>query len=79
MNPFGQLLVRAEEILSRIAANAPLAIRFALEAVQHGLGAGTPVGLALERACFAHCASSGDRREGTSAFLEKRAPTFMGA
>ena len=73
------LIPRAEEILAKIAANAPLAVRFSLEAVRQGLDVGTPAGLAIESACFAICASSEDKREGTSAFLQKRPPKFTGA
>ncbi len=74
----GRLIPRAEEILQKIAANAPLAVRFSIEAVNRGLDAGQAEGLAIERALFALCASSQDKHEGTSAFLEKRIPQFSG-
>jgi enoyl-CoA hydratase len=47
-----------------------------MRAVLRGLDAGQPEGLALESAYFSVCASSEDKTEGTSAFLEKRAPKF---
>jgi enoyl-CoA hydratase/carnithine racemase len=78
MHPFGQSIVQRKEILSKIAASAPLAIRFSLAAVRHGTDAGTPGGSAPESACFAKCASWEDQREGTSAFLRKRTPKFEG-
>jgi len=78
MLPFGQLIARREEILSKIAASVPWAFRFSLAAVQHGMDAGTPRGLALESAYFAMGASLEDQCEGTSAFLPKRAPKFEG-
>lgn len=77
--PAEHLITRAEEILERIAANAPLAVRFSLEAVDQGLEAGTRAGLVVESALFAVCASSDDKHEGTTAFLQKRAPRFTGA
>jgi enoyl-CoA hydratase len=73
-----RLIARAEEILQLISANAPLAVRFSIEAVNRGLDAGQAEGLAIERALFAVCASSQDKHEGTLAFLEKRAPQFNG-
>jgi enoyl-CoA hydratase/carnithine racemase len=72
------LLTRAEAILKRIAANAPLAVTFALEAVNKGLDTNQGEGLLLEAAYFGLCAATEDKREGTSAFLEKRAPRFRG-
>jgi enoyl-CoA hydratase len=71
-----RLIARAEEILNQIAANAPLAVRLAMGAVHHGLDTGQAEGLALESAYFGVCASSDDKAEGTSAFLERRAPKF---
>ena len=71
-----QLLARAEAILNRIAANAPLATRLALEAVNHGLDMTLAEGLVLESGLFAVCASTDDKREGTTAFIGKRAPKF---
>jgi enoyl-CoA hydratase len=73
-----QLLARAQEILRAIGANAPLAVRFSLEAVNRGLDVGQAEGLVIESALFAICASSEDKQEGTAAFLEKRSPQFSG-
>jgi len=73
-----RLLARAEELLLQIIANAPLAVRLSMEAVHHGLEAGQAQGLALESASFALCASTDDKREGTTAFLERRQPQFSG-
>jgi enoyl-CoA hydratase len=75
--PADALLARARQILDAIAANAPLATRLALEAVNRGLEAPLPEALVIERAMFAVCASSEDKREGTSAFLAKRKAAFQ--
>ena len=76
--PGAELIARAEAILERITANAPLAIRFAIEAVNKGLEGSQQEGLALEASLFALCAATHDKQEGTSAFLEKRVPKFEG-
>jgi enoyl-CoA hydratase/carnithine racemase len=76
--PAAELIQRAEAILKEIAANAPVAIRYALEATNKGMDTSQSEGLALEASFFGLCAGTEDRKEGTSAFLEKRAPQFRG-
>src|SRR6202142_3019848 len=72
------LIARAEAILTKIASNAPIAVKLALEAANKGLDTSQGEGLLLEAAYFGLCAATDDKREGTSAFLEKRAPQFQG-
>jgi enoyl-CoA hydratase/carnithine racemase len=76
--PAANLIARAEQILTRIAANAPIAVKFALEAAKKGLDASQSEGLLLEASYFGLCAATEDKKEGTSAFLEKRKPQFHG-
>jgi enoyl-CoA hydratase/carnithine racemase len=76
--PAADLIGRAEAILKMIAANAPVAVKLSLEAVNKGLDGNPSEGLALEAAYFGLCAGTEDKKEGTSAFLEKRAPQFAG-
>ena len=76
--PAANLIARAEAILKRISANAPIAIKFALEAVNKGLETSQSEGQALEASFFGLCAATEDKKEGTSAFLAKRAPQFQG-
>jgi enoyl-CoA hydratase len=76
--PPAELIPRAEAILHRILANAPIAIRLSLEAVNKGVETSQDEGLALEASFFGLCAGTEDKKEGTSAFLAKRAPQFQG-
>ncbi|HUK11464.1 MAG TPA: enoyl-CoA hydratase-related protein [Stellaceae bacterium] len=76
--PAADLITRAEAILNEIASNAPIAVKFALEAANKGLETSQGEGLLLEASYFGLCAATEDKKEGTSAFLEKRAPRFRG-
>jgi enoyl-CoA hydratase/carnithine racemase len=76
--PAAELIARAEAILKKIGTNAPIAVRLSLEAVNKGLETGQAEGLLLEAAYFGLCAATEDKKEGTSAFLEKRRPQFHG-
>ena len=76
--PAAELIARAEAILKKIAANAPIAVKFALEATNKGMEASQSEGLLLEASYFGLCAATEDKKEGTSAFLEKRVPQFHG-
>jgi enoyl-CoA hydratase len=72
------LIPRAEAILKKISSNAPIAVRYALEATNRGLEASQSEGMALEASYFGLCAATEDKKEGTAAFLEKRPPQFRG-
>ena len=76
--PAVDLITRAEAILKRIAANAPIAVKFALEVVNKGIETSQSEGLLLEASYFGLCAATEDKNEGTTAFLEKRMPRFSG-
>jgi enoyl-CoA hydratase len=76
--PAADLIARAEAILRKIASNAPIAVRFALEAANKGMDTSQGEGLLLEASYFGLCAATEDKKEGTTAFLEKRAPQFRG-
>ena len=76
--PPAELIPRAEAILKQIASNAPIAVKFALEATNKGMETSQSEGLLLEASYFGLCAATEDKKEGTTAFLEKRAPQFHG-
>ncbi len=73
-----ELIGRAEAILKQIAANAPLSVKYALQAVNNGVETSLSEGLLLEASLVAICTSTEDKKEGTSAFLEKRPANFQG-
>ena len=76
--PAADLLARCEAILRQIFANAPIAVKYSLEAVNKGLETTQDEGLSLEASYFGLCAATEDKKEGTAAFLEKRKPQFQG-
>src|ERR1700731_1461910 len=76
--PAADLITRAEAILKQISANAPLAVKYSLEAVNKGLQTSQDEGLSLEASLFGLCAGTEDKKEGTQAFLQKRAAQFQG-
>ena len=76
--PPSELIPRAEAIAKKIIANAPLAVQYAMEAVNHGMDVPLQEGLYLEATLFGVLCASEDKNEGTTAFLEKRAANFKG-
>jgi enoyl-CoA hydratase/carnithine racemase len=76
--PAAELIPRAEAILKKIASNAPIAVKLALEATNKGLETSQSEGSLIEAAYFVLCAATEDKKEGTTAFLERRAPQFHG-
>src|SRR6266545_3080961 len=66
--PNAELIGRAEAILNQIGANAPLSVKYALEAVNKGMETSLAEGLVLESTFVAICTSTEDKKEGTSAF-----------
>jgi enoyl-CoA hydratase len=76
--PGGSLLAEAEALARSMAANAPLALRATLEAVNGGLDRPLAEAQEGEAALFGEVAASEDAGEGTRAFLEKRPARFAG-
>ena len=74
----GELMARAEAIAAKIIGNAPLAVQYAIEAVNHGLDGTLAEGLYLEAVLFGVACATEDKKEGTTAFLEKRPARFAG-
>ena len=76
--PAAELMDTALGMMRQILQNGPLAIAACIEAVNQGLDGSLADGLQLEANHFGLLASTEDMREGTSAFLAKRAPEFKG-
>jgi enoyl-CoA hydratase len=72
------LMATAENLARKIMANAPLAVKFALEAVLQGAQMTQQDGQLLEATLFGLCCTTADMKEGTRAFLEKRPAKFAG-
>lgn len=72
-----QLLSRASEILSLINSKAPAALAASIAAA-NAVFDETKEGYQLEAELFGKCFATEDLKEGKSAFLEKRKPTFTG-
>jgi len=73
-----ELLPAAEALARKIIANAPLAVKFTMEAIERGVEMPQEEGQVLEATLFGICAATEDMREGTRAFLEKRPAQFRG-
>jgi enoyl-CoA hydratase/carnithine racemase len=73
-----ELIPRAEALAAKISANAPLAVQYAMEAVNKGMEMTLQEGLYLEAVLFGVSCATEDKKEGTTAFLEKRQPQFKG-
>jgi enoyl-CoA hydratase len=73
-----ELLPAAEAMAKKIIANAPLAVQFAMEAVERGSEMPLEEGMFLEATLFGVACATEDMREGTKAFLEKRTAQFKG-
>lgn len=68
----------AEEIAKKLIARAPIAVRYAKEAVNKGMDMTLAQGLRLEADLSFLLQTTKDRAEGIKAFLEKRKGTFKG-
>lgn len=72
-----EAMAKAEEIIRKIMSKAPLAIGMVIDCV-NAVFVSDEDGYQTEANSFARCVKSGDYKEGTSAFLEKRKPVFKG-
>jgi enoyl-CoA hydratase len=72
------LIAETRALAAHLAAQAPIAARYILSAINHGLEMPFAEACAFEATLFGLVASTDDMREGTRAFLEKRKPRFTG-
>jgi enoyl-CoA hydratase len=78
VTPPGQLQLRARELAKKVLRNGPLAARLAKMALNASARVDLDSGLLIETLAQAICYASEDKREGATAFLEKRKPKFTG-
>ncbi|HYR87317.1 MAG TPA: enoyl-CoA hydratase-related protein [Terriglobia bacterium] len=76
--PQAELMSTVESIARKIMANAPLALKLCIEAVNRGMEMTMGDGQFLEAVLFGLCCATDDMKEGTRSFLEKRPPDFKG-
>jgi len=73
-----ELIPAAQVLAKKIIANAPLAVKYTMEAIERGIEMAQEEGLFLEATLFGVACATEDMREGTKAFLEKRPAQFKG-
>ena len=76
--PHGQLMQKAHDLATRLAANGPLAVRKIKEGVQRTSGVSLAEALKIEDEVSVAVLGSQDAREGPRAFKQKRKPKFTG-
>ncbi len=76
--PAADVLPEAKKLAAALAAKAPVAVQYILEAVHKGLEMPLPQAQIFEATLFGLIYSTDDMREGTRAFLDKRKPAFTG-
>ena len=79
------IVVKSEELMNEcmamaktIAAKAPLAVRYAKEAINRGVETDMDTGIVIENGLFGLCFATTDQKEGMEAFLWKRKPEIEG-
>ncbi|HSM92652.1 MAG TPA: enoyl-CoA hydratase-related protein [Anaeromyxobacteraceae bacterium] len=77
--PQAELLPAVKELAGRIAANAPLGVAGAKQAIAAAFDGSLDDGCRLEAALFGSLFATADQKAGMAAFVEKRKPAFSGA
>ena len=76
--PADKLAEETAALAAKVAANAPLAVRWANSAIKRGLRTDFDTGISIESDLFGMCFATEDQKEGMRAFLERRKPEFKG-
>ncbi len=76
--PPEELLSASQDMAKKIVAKGPIAVKLAMEAVNHGMRMSLHEGLNLEADLFGLACATEDMKEGTRAFMEKRKAQFKG-
>ena len=78
VHPLEQLMSEARKLATAIANQSPRAVSAAKTLMQIAFNGDTRTGLDTELRLFAQAFGTEDQREGMTAFIEKRAPSFTG-
>jgi enoyl-CoA hydratase len=76
--PAADLMTETMALAQQLAASAPVALHYIIDAVTQGAEMALPEACLYEATLFGLVASTADMKEGTRAFLEKRKPVFKG-
>jgi len=76
--PHETLLEEAIKMAKTIAANAPIAVRYAKIQINQSMQINNDMATAVEAGLFGLCFATQDQKEGMGAFLEKRKAVFQG-
>jgi enoyl-CoA hydratase len=76
--PMDELMPVAKELAKKIAAKSAAALKLAKTAINRGMQTNLESGLKYEYELYSLSLSLEDKLEGVNAFLEKRAPKFVG-
>lgn len=76
--PRAELLSEARAMAQQILRNSPIAVQQSKRAINQGLQTSIDQGLAIEAEAWLVLFATHDRKEGTSAFAEKRTAQFTG-
>jgi len=74
----GDLLLTCQNLAKKMIVNGPLALEYAIQAINRGLDKTLDEGLLVEADLFGKACLTKDSKEGTLAFLEKRKADFKG-
>jgi len=74
-----RLMDECREWAGNLCEKSPIAMKYALRAINEGLEVDLASGLRIEGLCLGACFSSKDSKEGLTAFLEKRKPKYEGS
>ena len=76
--PAARLMDESREWAKTLGEKSPIAMKYALRAINEGLEVDLASGLRVEGLCLGACFASKDSKEGLTAFLEKRKPEYKG-
>jgi enoyl-CoA hydratase/carnithine racemase len=77
--PAERLMDVCREWAETLCEKSPIAMKYALRAINEGLEVDLATGLKIEALCLGACFASQDSKEGLNAFLEKRKPKYEGS